>query len=122
VYEGAPTPVTSFLAVVSKAAAFAMTFRIIYVIFAPMQNEQLVSDIFWSLGVLAVIAMIVGNVTALRQKSVKRLLAYSGVANAGYLLVPLATHFATAHFSNYAEFIYYLTAYLFMNIGAFAVL
>jgi len=121
VYEGAPTPVTSFLAVVSKAAAFAMTFRIVYVLFAPLQG-QLMEDVFLSIGVLAAIAMVVGNVTALRQKSVKRLLAYSGVANAGYLLVPIASHFSAAHFSNYAEFVYYLTAYLFMNIGAFAVL
>jgi len=122
VYQGAPTPVTAFLAVVSKAAAFAMVFRIVYVVFATSQNQQLVNDVFLTLGVIAAFAMIVGNVSALRQKSVKRLLAYSGVANAGYLLVPIATHFATVHFSNFSEFIYYLIAYLFMNIGALAVL
>lgn len=122
VYEGAPTTITSFLAVVSKAAAFAMIFRIIYALFAVDANPQLFKDVMLVLAVIAATAMVVGNVTAMRQRNMKRLLAYSGIANAGYLLVPIATHFSTAHFSNFAEFIYYLIAYMFMNIGAFAVL
>lgn len=122
VYEGAPTTISSFLAVVSKAAAFAMVFRIVYALFAGGIDVQLSDDIMLLLSVLAATAMIVGNVTALRQRNMKRLLAYSGIANAGYLLVPITVQFSTAHFSNFSEFIYYLTAYLFMNIGAFAVL
>ncbi|TCZ76804.1 NADH-quinone oxidoreductase subunit N [Paenibacillus albiflavus] len=122
VYEGAPTPVTSFLAVVSKAAAFAMIFRMIYVLFAVGTYQEVADAVMLALSVIAAAAMIIGNVTALRQHSFKRLLAYSGVANAGYLLVPITAHFSTAHFSNFSEFLYYLIAYLFMNIGAFAVL
>ncbi|MCR8645078.1 NADH-quinone oxidoreductase subunit N [Paenibacillus sp. N1-5-1-14] len=126
VYEGAPTPISAFLAVVSKGAAFAILFRIIYNLFIPLPQDGptgvLVSDVFLTLGVVAAMAMIVGNVIALRQTNAKRLLAYSGIANAGYLLVPLATQFSTAHYSNFAEFTFYLIAYLFMNIGAFAVI
>ncbi|WP_442602574.1 NADH-quinone oxidoreductase subunit N [Paenibacillus sp. KN14-4R] len=125
VYQGAPTPITAFLAVVSKGAAFAILFRIVYNLFLLLPQDgptgALVSDVFLTLGVVAAIAMIVGNVVALRQTSAKRLLAYSGIANAGYLLVPLATQFSTAHYSNFSEFIYYLIAYLFMNIGALAI-
>lgn len=122
VYQGSPTPITAFLAVVSKGAAFAMLFRIVFAVYVVNMERQLVDDVMLLLAVIAAAAMIVGNVTALRQRNVKRLLAYSGIANAGYLLVPLSTHFATAHYSNFAEFFYYLIAYLFMNIGAFAVI
>jgi NADH-quinone oxidoreductase subunit N len=123
VYEGAPSPVTAFLAVVSKAAGFALTFRVIYSVFglgAILQTE-IHSDVFLALSVLAAIAMIAGNAIALRQKSLKRLLAYSGIANAGYLLVPISTQFGIVHYSNFTEFFFYLIAYLFMNIGMIAV-
>jgi NADH-quinone oxidoreductase subunit N len=124
VYQGAPTPVTAFLAVVSKGAGFAILFRVMFSIFGAvnMMQHPLQKDAFLSLSVLAAIAMIAGNVMALNQKNVKRLLAYSGIANAGYLLVPIATHFSLVHYGNFSEFIYYLIAYLFMNVGAFAVL
>ncbi|MGW9126592.1 NADH-quinone oxidoreductase subunit N [Paenibacillus chitinolyticus] len=124
VYQGAPTPVTAFLAVISKGAAFAILFRVFYVLLAVGQfgNEGLQKDIFLALSVVAATAMIWGNTVALRQKNVKRLLAYSGIANAGYLLVPLAVHINLVQVDNFSKFFFYLIAYILMNIGAFAVL
>jgi NADH-quinone oxidoreductase subunit N len=121
VYQGALTPVTAFLAVVSKTAAFAILFRIVYNVYPLFKIEELANDIMLSLSVLAATAMIVGNVLAFKQRNMKRLLAYSGVANAGYLLVPIANFFSGVHYANYSEFIFYLIAYVVMNIGVFAV-
>ncbi|MDO3678854.1 NADH-quinone oxidoreductase subunit N [Paenibacillus ehimensis] len=124
VYQGAPTPVTAFLAVVSKAAAFAILFRFMYNVYAigDLMNLPFHKDVLLSLMVVAAAAMIVGNFIALRQTNMKRLLAYSGIANSGYLMVPIAIQFSMMHYSNFAEFAFYLIAYLFMNIGIFAVL
>jgi NADH-quinone oxidoreductase subunit N len=124
VYQGAATPVTAFLAVVSKAAAFAIVFRVMYGIFAygAVMDQPFHGDVLMSLMVLAAIAMIAGNFIALRQNNMKRLLAYSGIANTGYLLVPIAVQFSLTHYSNFSELIFFLFAYLFMNIGAFALL
>jgi NADH-quinone oxidoreductase subunit N len=124
VYQGAPTPVTAFLAGVSKGAGFAILFRIMYILFAfnSYPDSHIQDDVFLSISVLAAIAMVAGNFIALKQSNMKRLLAYSGIANAGYLLVPIGSYFSLVHYSNFSEFIYYLIAYLFMNIGAFAVL
>ena len=124
VYQGAATPVAAYLAVVSKAAGFALLFRLFYTGFFQVGTEQypLHDDMFLALSVLAATAMIVGNAMALRQQNVKRLLALSGVANAGYLLVPVVAQVGLFHVSGYAELVYYLIAYLFMNMGAFAAL
>ncbi|MFB9274596.1 NADH-quinone oxidoreductase subunit N [Cohnella cellulosilytica] len=124
VYQGAPTPVTSFLAVVAKGAAFAMLYRLFVnsAHYVPANESFLQHDVFLGLSVLAGAAMIVGTAGALRQRNVKRLLALSGVANAGILLIPLALGFWGLHTSMLSEFIYYLAAYAFMNIGAFSVL
>jgi NADH-quinone oxidoreductase subunit N len=124
VYQGAPTPVTAFLAVVAKGAAFAMIYRLFMnsAFFLGGDNETVKKDIFLGLAVLAAAAMIVGTVGALRQRNVKRLLALSGVANAGILLTPFVLEFTQIHSSFFSEFIYYLIAYAFMNIGAFTVL
>lgn len=125
VYQGAPTPVAAFLAVVSKLAAVALLFRLTYVVFYGVgadPDQPIGSDIFLALSILAAFSMVAGNVMALRQKNMKRLLAYSGIANAGYLLVPIATEFSFSHASNFTEFFYYGVAYLLMNLGAFAVL
>lgn len=125
VYQGAPTPVTAYLAIVSKGAGFAILFRVIYSIYYGLGNPDVpyfVSDVFLSLSVLAAIAMIVGNTMALKQRNVKRMLALSGVANAGYLLVPIAAQFSIFHYTNFTEMFFYLIAYLFMNLGALAVL
>jgi NADH-quinone oxidoreductase subunit N len=112
VYEGAPTPITSFMAVATKAAAFAVLLRLFDYALADVQT-------LWApaLAALAVATIIIGNVGAIAQRSLKRMLAWSGVAQAGYLLagVVVGTSLgiqATA---------FYLAAYLFMNVAAFAV-
>lgn len=112
VYQGAPTPVTAFMSVGTKAAAFAGFFRLMMTAL-PSYHDQ------WAmpLAILAILTMTVGNLTALRQSSVKRMLAYSGIAHAGNILIALVA--GTAAASSAAAF--YLFAYAFMNIGAFTV-
>lgn len=124
VYQGAPTPVSAFLAVIAKGAALAAIFRVIFstVLFAVSEDANVSNDIYLALLVMAAAAMLVGTAAALRQKNVKRLLALSGVANAGYMLVPIGISITAVHSSNFSEFVYYLVAYLFMTIGAFAVI
>ncbi|MCW5893487.1 MAG: NADH-quinone oxidoreductase subunit N [bacterium] len=113
VYEGAPTPVTAFMAVGVKAAAFAALVRV----FATSLEAAAVD---WTgiLQVLAVLTMSVGNVAAIAQRSVKRMLAYSSIAHAGYALVGLVANSAEGG----SAVLYYLAAYTAMNVGAFAVL
>lgn len=96
VYQGAPTPVTAFLAVVSKAAALAIIFRLFINVYAYLQPNPMLGvessffdDALLTFSVLAAASMIIGNTVALRQTNVKRLLAWSGIANAGYLLSPV---------------------------------
>jgi NADH-quinone oxidoreductase subunit N len=120
-YEGAPNPVTSFLAVVSKAAGFALMIRTFVWGFAREFN-----DIYLYLAILAALTMVIGNIAALTQRNIKRLLAYSSVAQAGYLLIPLAVLGKGSSESNIwlslGETVFYLAGYLFMTMGAFAVL
>ncbi|UOE93926.1 NADH-quinone oxidoreductase subunit NuoN [Alkalihalobacillus sp. LMS39] len=122
VYQGAPTPVSAFLSVVSKTAGFAIILRFMIVVFiaAPGLDPRysLLFDAQYYIVWIAALTMIIGNVMALRQYNVKRMFAYSSIAQAGYLLVPLAT-FNVIMFENIW---FYLVAYLFMNLGAFAVL
>lgn len=126
VYQGSATPVTAFLAVVSKAAGFAIMFRVLYNVFYPgtgvTAGMPIHDDIFLALMVLAAVAMIVGNTMALRQKVTKRLLAFSGIANAGYLLVPLGIELGGMRIDIFSELFFYLVAYYFMTLGALAVL
>jgi NAD(P)H-quinone oxidoreductase subunit 2 len=110
VYEGAPTPVAAFLSVVSKTAAFALTVRLFVMFFAGFPQMQLLFVI------LAVLSMTIGNFVALKQTNIKRLLAYSTIAHAGYMILGLAVGSVAA----IGSMIYYLIAYLFMNMGAFA--
>ncbi|HVY78417.1 MAG TPA: NADH-quinone oxidoreductase subunit N [Solirubrobacterales bacterium] len=112
VYEGAPTPITSFMAVATKAAAFAVFIRFFDVALAPQVDD-------WqpALAVLAAISILVGNVGALGQDSLKRLLGYSGVAQAGYILGGLVV----ASEAGVNAIVFYLAAYAFMNLAAFAV-
>ncbi len=112
VYQGAPTPVTAFMSAGTKTAAFAAFVRVL-VEALPAQQLQW----SWALAVLAVLTMTVGNLSALRQLSLKRMLAYSSVAHAGYILVALVP--GTAQGSKAALF--YLLTYAFMNVGALAV-
>jgi NADH-quinone oxidoreductase subunit N len=112
VYEGAPTPITGFMAVATKAAAFAVFVRFFDVALAPQANE-------WqpALAVLAAISIVVGNVGALGQDSLKRLLGYSGIAQAGYILGGLVV----AGEAGVNALVFYLVGYAFMNLAAFAV-
>ena len=112
VYEGAPTPITAFMAVATKAAAFA-----VFVRFFDVALISEASDWQPALAVLAAISIVVGNVGALGQSSLKRLLGYSGVAQAGYILGGLVV--ATEAGVN--ALVFYLAAYAFMNFAAFAV-
>ena len=112
VYQGAPTPVTAFMSVGTKAAGFAALIRILMMA-VPAQQEVW----GWAIAVLAVLTMTLGNFAALRQSSLKRMLAYSSIAHAGYILVALAP--GTEAGANAALF--YLFTYAFMNIGAFAI-
>ncbi|RKX28535.1 MAG: NADH-quinone oxidoreductase subunit N [Candidatus Zixiibacteriota bacterium] len=111
VYEGAPTPVTAFFSVAPKAAGFAVMLRIFLFGFADL---EILSDVFW---VLSVLTMSVGNILALRQGNVKRLLAYSSIAHAGYIMVALAVGGEEA----VSAAIFYLVAYTIFNLGGFAV-
>jgi NADH-quinone oxidoreductase subunit N len=112
-YEGAPAPVTGFMAAAVKAAAFAAFLRVFLTAF-PGLYETWDTIAIW----LAVATMIAANLIALVQGNVKRMLAYSSIAHAGYLLVALAA----ASLIGAASFLFYAVAYTFMTMGAFAVL
>jgi NADH-quinone oxidoreductase subunit N len=112
VYQGAPTPVTAFMSVGTKAAAFAAFTRVLLTALPDAQPTW-----SWALAILAILTMTVGNLAALRQTSLKRMLAYSSIAHAGYVLVGLTA--GTTAGADAALF--YLFTYAFMNIGAFAV-
>jgi NADH-quinone oxidoreductase subunit N len=112
VYQGAPAPVAAFLSAGPKAAAFAMFLRILMTTFVPMRGRW--EPVLWA---VALATMIIGNFAALHQTNVKRLLAYSSIAHAGYILVALTA----MSDSGAAAAMFYLAAYTFMNIGAFAV-
>jgi len=112
VYQGAPTPVTGFLSAGPKAAAFAIFLRIFMTAFEPLGNSWV--PLVW---ISALLSMTIGNFAALLQSNVKRLLAYSSIAHAGYVLVALTARSDVGT----AAAMFYLAAYAFMNIGAFAV-
>lgn len=111
-YEGAPTPITGFMAVGVKVAAFAGFMRIFMVGFGPISAQW--SMVLW---VIAAITMTTGNVIALVQNNIKRMLAYSAIAHAGYILVGMAAAGGPAG----AAILYYLLGYAFTNLGAFAI-
>ncbi len=112
VYEGAPTPVSAFLSAGPKAAAFAVFLRIFMTAFEPIGGAW--EPLVW---LSALLSMTIGNFAALRQTNIKRMLAYSSIAHAGYVMVALAARSAVGT----AAAMFYLAAYAFMNIGAFAV-
>jgi NADH-quinone oxidoreductase subunit N len=123
VYEGAATPMTAFLSVAPKAAGFAMLARFTYHVFG--QGGAL-TMIDWPLilAVVSALTMTLGNVIAIQQSNIKRLLAYSSIAHAGYLLMGLACiDRTTGTLSERGLFgvLFYLCVYLFMNLGAFMV-
>ncbi|WP_026677319.1 NADH-quinone oxidoreductase subunit NuoN [Fictibacillus gelatini] len=121
VYHGAPIPVTAFLSVVSKAAGFVIMIRFLLVTFiaAPgVAEKPLLQEVQPYLAILAGASMIIGNLIALRQRNIKRMFAYSSIAQAGYILVP----FAVISGLMFEAVWFYLLAYLFMNIGVFAII
>jgi len=109
VYEGAPAPIVGFMSTAPKAAAFAVLLRIVFEANAPGR--------FWLIWISAVLSMTLGNVAALVQSNVKRLLAYSSIAHAGYMLVA----FAAAPELGSSAVMFYAASYAAMNVGAFAV-
>jgi NADH-quinone oxidoreductase subunit N len=113
VYEGAPTPVTAFLSVGSKAASFAMLLRIFVEGLSPMQGD-------WRLlfEALSIVTMTVGNIAALTQSNLKRMLAYSSIAHAGYLMIGIVAGTSRG----ISAMLIYLLIYAFMQLGAFAVI
>ncbi|RJO73861.1 MAG: NADH-quinone oxidoreductase subunit N [Myxococcales bacterium] len=119
VYEGAPTVVTGFMAAAVKAAAFAAFVRVFATAFFPVK----LSDFGWYnvIWVLAVLTMTLGNLAALVQDNIKRMLAYSSIAHAGYLLVGFLTITQEKTQNGAASVLFYLAAYAAMNLGAFAV-
>ncbi|WP_008314275.1 NAD(P)H-quinone oxidoreductase subunit N [Leptolyngbya sp. PCC 6406] len=110
VYEGSPTPVVAFLSVGSKAAGFALAIRLLVSVF-PLVSEQ------WHFvfTALAILSMVLGNVVALAQTSMKRMLAYSSIAQAGFVMIGLII----GTDAGYASMVFYLLIYLFMNLGGF---
>jgi NADH-quinone oxidoreductase subunit N len=113
VYEGAPLPVTAFMSVVTKAGTLAVLARYAYAALPQAQGQAILAPLW----VVAALSMIVGNVAALAQTDMKRLLAFSGIAQVGYIVAAFA---GTSAFGlRYA--IFYLVAYTFMNLGAFSV-
>jgi NADH-quinone oxidoreductase subunit N len=109
VYEGAPAPVVGFMSTAPKAATFAVLLRVLFAINAPGR--------FWLIWISAALSMTLGNVGALVQNNIKRLLAYSSIAHAGYMLVA----FAAAPELGISAVMFYTAAYAAMNVGAFAV-
>ncbi len=110
VYEGSPTPVVAFLSVGSKAAGFALAIRLLVTAFPSVTEEW-----HFVFTALAVLSMVLGNVVALTQTSMKRLLAYSSIAQAGFVMIGLVTGTT----EGYASMVFYLMIYLFMNLGGF---
>ncbi|MEO0455071.1 MAG: NAD(P)H-quinone oxidoreductase subunit N [Cyanobacteria bacterium P01_A01_bin.114] len=110
VYEGSPTPVVAFLSVGSKAAGFALAVRLLVSVF-PLVSEQ------WHFvfTALAILSMVLGNVVALAQTSMKRMLAYSSIGQAGFIMIGLIV----GTDAGYASMIFYMLVYLFMNLGGF---
>jgi len=113
VYEGAPSSVTAFMSVTVKLAAFAALIRFLLLSIDPM--GEVLSNVFWA---MALLTLVVGNVMAIIQDNVKRLLAYSSIAHVGYLLIGLVPGTA----QGYSAVVFYLFVYALMNLGAFAVL
>lgn len=113
VYEGAPAPVAAYMSVCVKAAAFVALLR-----FLGVTLESFADRLHSLLWILALLTMTVGNVTAIIQENVKRMLAYSSIAHAGYLLIALVVGTPEA----YSSMLFYLVVYTFMNLGAFGVM
>ncbi|HWV25486.1 MAG TPA: NADH-quinone oxidoreductase subunit N [Thermomicrobiales bacterium] len=124
-YDGAPTPVTGYMSMIPKAAGFAAIIRLVIQGLEPLSDDWTVL-----IAVLALITMVFGNLVAVSQRNVKRMLAYSSIAHTGYMMAGFAAYRVTDGFSNVSDsgklgvssVLFYLLAYAFMNIGAFAII
>src|SRR5713226_4067140 len=119
VYEGAPTPITAYVSVASKTASFALLLRILYYVFEPSKSVWLVL-----VAGVAVASMTVGNLAAITQSNVKRLLAYSSISHVGYILLGVVAAYSQQDGLNPTALkgiAFYLLVYAFMNTGAFAI-
>src|SRR5713226_6714765 len=119
VYEGAPTPITAYVSVASKTASFALLLRILYYVFEPSKSVWLVL-----VAGVAVASMTVGNLAAITQSNVKRLLAYSSISHVGYILLGVVAAYSPQDGLNPTALkgiAFYLLVYAFMNTGAFAI-
>jgi NADH-quinone oxidoreductase subunit N len=112
VYQGAPTPITGFMAAATKVAAFGALLRVVYVALPPLHEEW--RPVLWA---IAILTMAVGTVTAVNQADVKRMLAYSSVAHVGFIL----TGVIADNHAGLAATLFYLVAYSFSTVGAFAI-
>jgi len=112
-YEGAPTPVTAFMSVAPKVAGFVLLIRVLAEALPSLQHEYV-----GVLSVLAVLTMAVGNIAAIAQRNIKRMLAYSTIGHVGFVMLGLIAGTA----AGYAGIMTYLTIYLFMSLGAFAII
>lgn len=120
-YEGAPTTVTSFMSAAVKAAGFGVLLRVLLTVFGDdlfIFGRAGWSNILW---LLAILTMTISNITALRQQNIKRMLAYSSISHAGYILVGVLAA-ATVDQAQVASVLYYLLAYTFTTLGAFGML
>ena len=126
VYQGSPTPITAFFSVVPKAAGFALMLRFLVVLFKGADLPDLDMTLTYLIGIISMATMTYGNLAALEQKSVKRLLAYSSIAHAGYALMGVTTLYwvmdpAHPYMMGFKAVYFYMVAYMFMNLGAFYV-
>ncbi len=116
IYEGAPMAVTGFMSVSVKAAAFAILLRVLFEGFSQLETSW--TQVLW---IVSVFTMTIGNLAALTQISIKRMLAYSSIAHAGYILVGVVAAYGEKKLG-LSSVLYYLFSYTFMNLGAFGVL
>ena len=112
VYQGAPTPITGFMAAATKVAAFGALLRVVYVALPPLHDQW--RPVLWGISILT---MVVGTITAVNQTDVKRMLAYSSVAHVGFILTGVIADIP----SGVSGTLFYLVAYSFSTVGAFAV-
>ena len=110
VYQGAPTPITAFFSIGPKVVGLAVFFRLLFPYLKNAVDGQIVFNALW---IISVLTMIVGNLIALRQTNIKRMLAYSSIAHAGYILIAVLSQ-------DTSGLLFYFVVYVFMNIGAFS--
>jgi NADH-quinone oxidoreductase subunit N len=123
VYEGSPTPITAFFAVAPKVAGFALLIRFLYTAMAQLNFstysiEAIYVDWNLILAVLSAVTMTIGNILAIRQSNVKRVLAYSSISHVGFIMMG----FAVVSFTAVTHMLFYIVMYCFMTLGAFAIL